>query len=1056
MKRLKIIIFVAIALLSVCAQSQTVDQGLATTHMITAFAQYNNGDYQNALTGFLETGKMLENDTSKLNREVYVRTQSMAVLCYVKLKLYNDAFKLSEQLLKGSLTDQERAGLQHLYVTNGYLVAGTYMNQNMQRYPDSRELLKKILPFADDVMRGNILSRIPLTWYFEGGQFQIRQQFDLALPCMLEARNGFYEINDTINVINTCSNIGSILENSYDILGALESYGEAYHLAKKVRNEKKLMEILSELLKLTNLIGDSERAYRYDMEMDSIVSVTSDINAKVEYNFHRGYQAYKNGAFDAAIQYYKMNERYLQSLDQDNYLAERHRVNSSLRDVYDSSGRYDLALEYAHKSKQDLEHYSYGKFFQYQAIANIYRHKKDSINCFLYLDSLFQALNTLEEPREIALLYSSRASCEAAFHNYETAFADSREADRILATKYNETDEDRITLLTLMGGIENKLMHYDASEHLYRKYAELVKAQFGEKSINYINALNFLANAEGFAGHIESSCDDYARSVDLAKTYIHKRMPYLTTEERQGFWKPLSEMMCNMTPFAIKAGQLQSPFTESCYDGLLLSKGFLLSSERSTFDLIESQGTESELKDYAAIVSMMAQVKELENDYSANADRILSLTNKINHLEKVLMDSCRSYGNMASFMSIDYKRIREDLGEKDVIIDFTDYVTASRGRVYAAYFINRNQDHPLLKELFTETVIDSMRVPYINKYYEEPYASRLYHLLWEPFSDYIDEGATVYYVPSQFLFQLALESLPLEDGTLLGDHYNFIRLSSAREIVKVNPMLNVNEKVNPSAVLYGGLEYDISNDRMKQESSKYGNLSVPYYAQRREVERGDSIFKELLWTKVEVERIGKLLSAQQILTKPYIGAMGTEESFMALSGRAPSILHIATHGFYFSPTDAKDVDFLKGYQDAMMLSGLVMAGGNAEWRGRTVPNGVMGGILTAEDISRLDLNGVEIAVLSACQTGQGKATSEGLYGLQRAFKKAGVQTLIMSLWNVSDKVSSEFMIEFYKQLVNPKNQKTRWDKRKAFAEAKRLIRKKHDDPYYWAPFIMLD
>ena len=116
----------------------------------------------------------------------------------------------------------------------------------------------------------------------------------------------------------------------------------------------------------------------------------------------------------------------------------------------------------------------------------------------------------------------------------------------------------------------------------------------------------------------------------------------------------------------------------------------------------------------------------------------------------------------------------------------------------------------------------------------------------------------------------------------------------------------------------------------------------------------------------------------------------------------------------------------------------------------------MSGILTADDISRLDLNGVEIAVLSACQTGQGKATSEGLYGLQRAFKKAGVQTLVMSLWNVSDKVSSEFMIEFYKQLVNPKDQKTRWNKRKAFAEAKRLIREKHDDPYYWAPFIMLD
>ena len=1056
MIRLKIYIFVAIVLLSVGAQSQTVDQALVTTYMNNAFAQYKNCDYQNALVGFLETGKMLENDTSNLNREVYVCSQTMAVMCYENLKLYNDAFKLSERLLKGVLTDQERADLQHLYVTNGYFVAGSYINKNIRRYSDSRELLKTILPFADNDMQSKILPKIPLTWYLEGAQYLIHQQYEKALPCMCEARNGFHEINDTLRQISACYHIGTILSETYDTLGAIDSYQEANELALAAKYDKKLIEILREQLRLSTLIGDSERSYKYDMQIDSLVSITNDTTVKIEYYYHRGDIAYKNGEFDIAKQYYLMNERLTQSIGQDYTSTEKHRINTSLRDVYDSYGQYDLALEYAFKSKHDCEQDSFERFFQYRAIANIYRHKKDSINCFLYIDSLFQVLNTLEEPKDIALLYTTRAGCEAAFNNYETALADYREADRILAAKYNETDEDRITLLALMAGIENKLMHYDASEHLYRKYAELVKTQYGEKSIRYINALNYLANAGGFAGHLESSCDDYTRSVDLAKTYIHERMPYLTTEERQGFWEPLSEMMCNMAPFAIKARQVQSPFTESCYDCLLLSKGFLLSSERSTFDLIRRRGTRQDLKDYATIVSMMARAKEWQKDYVVNADSILHITNQASIYEKRLMSSCRTYGDITSFMSIDYKRIRENLGEKDVIIDFTDYVTASRGRVYAAYFINRNQGHPLLKELFTENVIDSMRVPYINKYYEEPYASHLYHLLWEPFSDYIDEGATVYYVPSQFLFQLALESLPLEDGTLLGDHYNFIRLSSAREIVKVNPMLNVNEKINPNAVLYGGLEYNVSNDLMMQESSKYGNLSIPFYAQRREVARGDSIFKELPWTKVEVERIDKVLCAQQISAEPYIGANGTEESFMALSGKAPWILHIATHGFYFSPTDAKDVDFLKGYQDAMMLSGLVMAGGNKAWLGKAVPKGVMSGILTAEDISRLDLNGVELAVLSACQTGQGKVTSEGLYGLQRAFKKAGVQTLVMSLWNVSDKVSSEFMIEFYKQLVNPKNPKTRWNKRKAFAEAKRLIRQKHDDPYYWAPFIMLD
>ena len=92
-----------------------------------------------------------------------------------------------------------------------------------------------------------------------------------------------------------------------------------------------------------------------------------------------------------------------------------------------------------------------------------------------------------------------------------------------------------------------------------------------------------------------------------------------------------------------------------------------------------------------------------------------------------------------------------------------------------------------------------------------------------------------------------------------------------------------------------------------------------------------------------------------------------------------------------------------------------------------------------------------MAVLSACQTGQGEATHEGLYGLQRAFKKAGVKTLVMSLWNVSDVATRQFMVRFYERLVD-----NGWDKRKAFDDARSYIRDKYPEPYYWAGFVMLD
>lgn len=216
---------------------------------------------------------------------------------------------------------------------------------------------------------------------------------------------------------------------------------------------------------------------------------------------------------------------------------------------------------------------------------------------------------------------------------------------------------------------------------------------------------------------------------------------------------------------------------------------------------------------------------------------------------------------------------------------------------------------------------------------------------------------------------------------------------------------------------------------------------------------GDSAFGELRGSKEEVRKIELILKRNQWLVKTYMGKEGTEESFLAMHGKSPRILQIATHAFYYTPKNAENVDYLKGYTDAMALSGLVLSGGNAAWQGKALPKGVLGGIVSANDIARLDLSNTEMVVLSACESGLGKATTEGLYGLQRAFKKAGVGTIVMSLWNVDDKVTSEFMVTFYEYLANTHNA---WDKRKAFETAQAITRLRHPAPFHWAAFVMLD
>lgn len=105
-------------------------------------------------------------------------------------------------------------------------------------------------------------------------------------------------------------------------------------------------------------------------------------------------------------------------------------------------------------------------------------------------------------------------------------------------------------------------------------------------------------------------------------------------------------------------------------------------------------------------------------------------------------------------------------------------------RQYAAYIINNKQKFPQLKSLFVESQIESLGVVRADMFYADDFSTDFLDLIWNPLKDELKEGATVYYVPSQMLFQVSLESLPLNDRTLLGDHYHFVRLSSARELTR--------------------------------------------------------------------------------------------------------------------------------------------------------------------------------------------------------------------------------------------------------------------------------
>lgn len=969
-----------------------------------------------------------------------------------ELQHYEQIVRHCEQSLSGSLSDAEQEEIQQVYVITGLKLGWEYTKGAIGRYKDARAIYDKITSYANPEQKSIVVYRRALAWYLEGLHLQESQQYEEALACLKNARNGFHESGKGEFEFHSLQHIGTVHKFLYEYQDALKAFCLAELLAG---DDGQRMEMLAEQRKLYMAIGDSDNWADVSARMEQLALSTENSRLRFSYNAFRGNQAMEVGNYKMAERWFVQNETLLGPISE---VSFRHQCYVNLRDLYSRSGNWEQAIRYAHLAKSEFQRvYSDSKatyYLPYGHLADIYRRQGDSTHCFQYLDSLFCAIPLTQEPRELQHVYMSRAAAYAGFGHYDRALADYRTADQLLAARYENSDGGRIALLALMGGMEHRLGDYEESERLYGEYADRIKQLYGEKSRDYIDALGYWANAAAFAGHMDDAILDYSEAVQLLRYLIRDQWPYLTSSEREGYWVSASELFQNMTPFALQAKLLHTSFTATCYNGLILTKSFLLASEQSTYDLVKNHGAENDLQAYASIQKLHEKIRTWERKESEYSDSILIATSAISRLETSLAKRCRTFGDVTAFMDVDYARVKDALGENEVLLDFTDFESQSRGRIYAVYIVDNKHDYPQLKELFQEQAIDSLRVRYPYQYYSSRTAECIYSLLWKPLKEQVPEGATVYYVPTQFLFQIAPESIPVGDGTLLGDHYHFIRLSSAREIVKYDAEIHyANSGGNAKAILYGGLEYSLDSDIMAQEAKKHEVPRMLAFLGEDERVRGDSLFYDLPGSKVEIDAIGQELKAARFSIIPYSGREGTEESFLGMSGKAPLILHMATHGFYYTTDAAEKVDYLKGYSDAMSLSGLVLAGGNAAWQGQELPKGVLGGILSAAEIARMDLSGAELVVLSACHSGRGETTPEGLYGLQRAFKKAGVKTIVMSLWAESDVIGPEFMKAFYKNLTGEAN----WNKRKAFELAQKAIRYKYpDSPSYWAGFVMLD
>lgn len=500
------------------------------------------------------------------------------------------------------------------------------------------------------------------------------------------------------------------------------------------------------------------------------------------------------------------------------------------------------------------------------------------------------------------------------------------------------------------------------------------------------------------------------------------------------------------------------------YNTALYCKGLQLRSNYAIQAMIRKSGHQSALRkfrewQYTNNLMITAQESQLD-----------SLKKRAKSLEDELYSLSKYFGDYKKTLSVSWEDVQQKLNEDDIAIEFT-YVYND----YEDKYIDENghitDDNSVINSYYACIVKKNMTIPEIVFIaYDDSISTAIdvygnttmTRRIIDPLKHYLEGVKNIYFSPIGKINQLAIESLLSDDSTnYLSNTYNIYRLSSTRELVT-----HAQSFKGKDAAVYGGLKYNSSVETMEEEAKKYPevknrDISILNMDDIRGSIKG---IKYLEGTKTEAEEITATINAVNdtlLYAKSYIGSEGTETSFKALNEKGKRIIHIATHGFYYSedadkknPTKDKN-NVLSKEDKALMRSGLLFAGAENKYFGDDIPKNIDDGILLAQEISNTDLSGLDLVVLSACQTAQGYISSEGVFGLQRGFKIAGANSILMSLWKVNDDATCLLMTEFYKNWIG--NSMTKHD---ALEEAKKTVRSNNekgwDDPQYWAAFILLD
>lgn len=1002
---------------------------------ILALAQVENGNYKASLLSYTELAALNKQKNGEDNED-YATQINLIGRLYLDMADYNNA---------------------ELYMRKGMALRKKVLGENHPHYAQSVNNLGALYRTKGD---------------FKTARLFYEQALGLRKKILGEEHTDYAQ---------TLSNLAELYEAEGNYVSAEPLYKQSIAIRKKAEGEESTLYALN-LNNLASLYVSMGK----NAEAESLYRQSLAIRRKKLGENHPEYaQSLNNLAqiFDNTGRYAEAEMLYKQALAiRKKVFGEEHpdyaQTLGNLASLFDNMGKYNEAESLfkqalaIRKKINGEEHPDYALVLD--NLASLY----NVMNNYPAAEPLYQQVIAIrkkilgENHPDYATSLNNLGALYLGSGRYDEAEKLYKQVLEIYKKTVGELHADYAMALHNLGELYRRTGKYKAAEFLLKQSITIKKKSLGERHQENATTLLSLAILYAETGNYTAAEELLDNSNSIALQHVQNNFTNLSETEKMQWWEDEASRYEMAPSLLVSNPSSSSSYLNNTFTRQMQLKGFVLKDGQKILEQVQQQGS-PQLK--LLLSEWQANKATLAKQYSLPLNKQIttldSLEKQTSELEKQINQQSSVFRVNQQGNQIDFEKIQKSLKADEAAIEFIRFSyfnkTWTDSILYAAFIVLPGAITPhfvlLCEEKQLSSLLDTKNnssASFVKKLYrgleirdrsqaDGKKADSLYSVVWKPLQTWLKGVKKINIAPAGLLNRIAFNALSIDSNRYLIDEYRLRQYSSVRQIaeekIAMSPKAGVDE-----IILYGGIDFDAAGIAEKDINKPVATL--PESVQRSI--RGGS-WSILPGTLEEVKSINQLFNNSKKAAKTITGSVATEESFKVLSGRSPHILHLSTHGFSLpdvtrNKNNNADNNPFTLADNPLLRSGIIMAGANRVWKGGMSLPGKEDGILTAYEISNVDLSSTELVVLSACETALGDIRgTEGVFGLQRSFKLAGVQQMILSLWQVPDKETVELMNIFYTNKL--KGSTTQ----EAFNIAQEKMRKKYP-VYYWAAFVLIE